>query len=272
MSFKKWNFVKTKKLIIGMVHLPPLPGTAHYDQKKGMNFIVDTALQDLNALQSNGMDSVMIGNEGDRPYILKSTSETLAAMSFVLGMIKKEIKIPFGVNYLWDPTSTVALACASGANFAREVFTGVYDSDMGLWQPNAAEALKLRSDLGCKNNLKLLFNINAEFASPLGDRKIEEKAKSAVFSSTADAICVSGPITGENVDVSNLEKAKKSIGNDVPLFANTGVKFETLEEILKIADGCVVGTSLKFKGITWNQIDGSRVRKFMDKVNQIRNK
>jgi membrane complex biogenesis BtpA family protein len=261
--------MKNSKLIIGMIHLPPLPGTAHYDKSKGMNYILDVAYEDMTALQNNNIDSFMFGNEGDRPYILKASNETLSAMSFVIGQLKKEIKIPFGVNYLWDPVATVSLACAADADFAREVFTGVYDSDMGLWEPKAAEALKLRSDLG-NTKLKLLFNINAEFAAPIGERTISQKAKSAVFSSTADAICVSGPITGESVDISNLEEAKKSLNNTVPLFANTGVKLETLESILNVADGCVVGTSLKHDGITWNQIDGERVKKFMDKVNEIR--
>ena len=157
-SFEK--IMKNSKLIIGMVHLPPLPGTAHYDRNKGMNHILDVAYQDMTALQENGIDSFMFGNEGDRPYLLKASSETLSAMSFVIGQLKKEIKIPFGVNYLWDPVATVSLACAADADFAREVFTGVYDSDMGLWEPKAAEALKLRSDLG-NQKLKLLFNINA---------------------------------------------------------------------------------------------------------------
>ena len=92
----------------------------------------------------------------------------------------------------------------------------------------------------------------------------------AVFSSTADAICVSGPITGEDVDLTNLNEAKKALNESVPLFANTGVKLETLDSILKVADGCVVGTSLKYDGVTWNQVDGKRVLQFMDKVNEIR--
>jgi predicted TIM-barrel enzyme len=39
---------------------------------------------------------------------------------------------------------------------------------------------------------------------------------------------------------------------------------------LKVADGCVVGTSLKYDGVTWNQVDGKRVKEFMNKVNEIR--
>ena len=211
-SFEK--IMKNSKLIIGMVHLPPLPGTAHYDRNKGMNHILDVAYQDMTALQENGIDSFMFGNEGDRPYLLKASTETLSAMSFVIGQLKRD------QNSIWcklfrDPVATVSLACAADADFAREVFTGVYDSDMGLWEPKAAEALKLRSDLGNKN--LNLFNINAEFAAPIGERSIAQKAKSAVFSSTADAICVSGPITGQDVDISNLEEAKQGLQGSVPL-------------------------------------------------------
>ena len=57
---------------------------------------------------------------------------------------------------------------------------------------------------------------------------------------------------------------------DVPVFANTGVKIENVEEMLSIADGCVIGSSLKYDGNTWNNVDPDRVKKFMDKVNQIR--
>ena len=76
------------------------------------------------------------------------------------------LKVPFGVNYLWDPSASVAIACATGAAFAREIFTGLFASDMGLWRPIAADALALRRNLG-RPDLKLLFNINAEFAFSL---------------------------------------------------------------------------------------------------------
>ena len=45
---------------------------------------------------------------------------------------------------------------------------------------------------------------------------------------------------------------------------------DNIEEIFKIADGCVIGSSLKHEGITWNNIDPERVKKFMDKVNKLR--
>ena len=263
------EFMKNNKLVIGMVHLPALPGSSSFDDDANLSKTLDSVLNDLDALQSGGIDSIMFGNEGDRPYSLQASNSTLAAMAYIIGQVKNKITVPFGVNYLWDPYATVALGSVTNADFAREVFTGVYDSDMGLWQPSASKALELRSSLNNKK-LKLMFNVNAEFASPIGNRSTSEKAESAVFSSLADAICVSGVITGKAVNIQDLRETKDKIKN-TPVFANTGVNINNIEEIFKIADGCVIGSSLKYEGITWNNIDPERVKKFMDKVNKLRN-
>ena len=262
------ELMKNNKLVIGMVHLPPLPGTSEFNDDSNLSKIFKSVSDDLEALQSGGIDAVMFGNEGDRPYSLKASNSSLVAMAYIIGAVKKNIKVPFGVNYLWDSYATVALGSITNADFAREVFTGVYDSDMGLWQPNAAKALELRSKLN-NRKLKLMFNVNAEFASSIGTRKTSEKAESAVFSSLADAICVSGVITGKAVNITELTETKEKI-KDVPVFANTGVNINNIEEIFKIADGCVIGSSLKYDGVTWNNMDPKRVRDFMDKVNKLR--
>ncbi|MDP9137322.1 MAG: BtpA/SgcQ family protein [Pseudomonadota bacterium] len=256
------------KPIIAMVHLPPLPGSPLYDPQGGMQKIIDGAARDIDALQQGGADAVMFGNEGDRPYLLKATPVTLAAFAFAVGQLKGMLKVPFGVNYLWDPVATVALAVASGAGFAREIFTGVYDSDMGLWAPDAAAAVRLRADAR-RPDLKLLYNINAEFASPIGRRTIGERAKSAVFSSLADVILVSGAMTGQAVEASQLREAKQAVG-DTPVFANTGVNIDNVAEILKIGDGAVVGTHFKIDGDTWKAVDPGRVSRFMDKLHKLR--
>ena len=258
----------SRKPVIAMIHLAPLPGSPLYDRAGGMQKIVDDSARDIEALQSGGVDAVMFGNEGDRPYLLKASPASLAAMAFAIGTLKPLIKVPFGVNYLWDPVATVALAVASGARFAREIFTGVYDSDMGLWQPDAAAALRLRADCG-RADLKLMFNINAEFAAPVGDRPIAARARSAVFSSLADVILVSGPMTGEAVETANLKVVKDALP-ETPVFANTGVNLANVADILRIADGAVIGTHFKVDGNTWNPVDGARVKRFMDKVRTLR--
>jgi membrane complex biogenesis BtpA family protein len=258
----------TRKPIIAMVHFAPLPGSPLYDKDGSMDRIIELAARDIEALQAGGVDAVMFGNEGDRPYLLKASPQSLAAMSFAVGALKSVIKVPFGINYLWDPVATVALAVSSGAGFAREIFTGVYDSDMGLWAPDAATALRLRADLG-RPDLALMFNINAEFASPVGDRSIAARAKSAVFSSLADVVLVSGPMTGQPVDSANLKFAKDVLP-DTPVFANTGVNIDNVGDILAVGDGAVIGTHFKIDGNTWKAVDSARVKRFMDKVGKLR--
>jgi membrane complex biogenesis BtpA family protein len=256
------------KPIIAMVHFPPLPGSPLYDAKRGINWIIDSASKDIAALQKGGVDAVMFGNEGDRPYILKATPESLATYSAAVMALKSEIKVPFGVNYLWDPVATVAVAVATGAKFGREIMTGVYDSDMGIWAPDCAGAVRLRHNLG-RDDIKLMYNINAEFASPMGTRTIAQRAKSAVFASLADVVLVSGVMTGEATATSDLQAAKDVLP-DTPVFANTGVNLSNVQDILKIGDGAVIGTHFKVDGNTWNAVDKTRVARFMDKVHKLR--
>ena len=256
------------KPIIGMVHLAPLPGSPLYDRDGGMQKIIDLAAEDIEALQAGGIDAVMFGNEGDRPYLLKATPQSLAAMAFAIGELKRLVTVPFGVDYLWDPVATIGLAVASGARFAREIFTGVYESDMGLWQPDAAAAVRLRADCN-RPDLKLMFNINAEFASPIGNRSIAARARSAMFSSLADVILVSGPMTGQPVETGDLQIVKDALP-DAPVLANTGVTIGNIGEILDVGDGAVIGTHFKIDGNTWNQVHRDRVARLMDRVRRLR--
>jgi len=225
-------------------------------------------LRDVERLQSGGVDAIMFGNENDRPYVFQAPLEGVAAMTAVVEAVKPALKLPFGVNYLWDPKASVAIGAITGASFVREIFTGVFASDMGLWQPDCAGAARLRRTLG-RPDMKLLFNINAEFAHSLDARPIELRAKSAVFSSLADAILVSGPITGQPADRSDLLKVREAI-TSVPVFANTGVSVDNVVEVLSLTDGVIIGTHFKVDGNTWNVVDVDRVQRFMDKVEVLR--
>lgn len=263
---KRFEALFGHKPVIAMVHLKALPGAPLYDGD--LEGIVSAARQDLLALQQAGVDAVMFGNENDRPYELQVDPASTATMAYVIGRLKQEIRVPFGVDVLWDPMATMALAAATGARFVREIFTGLYGSDMGLWQGRAAEALRYQRRLG-RDDLFLLYNVSAEFASPLDSRSLVERAKSAVFSSLADAILVSGPMTGEGVNLEHLRAVKEALPQ-VPVLANTGVRHETVEEILRVADGVIVGTALKEEGITWNPVDPKRAREFMEIVRRAR--
>ncbi|MDX3974854.1 BtpA/SgcQ family protein [Shinella sp.] len=256
------------KPVIAMVHLNPMPGTPLYDADAGVEGIYQGALKDLDALQAAGVDAVMFGNENDRPYELKVDIATTTAMAFVIGRLVERIEKPFGVNVLWDPDSTVALAAATGAAFVREIFTGTYASDMGPWTPNAGRAMRRARQLDRKD-LVILNNVSAEFAASLDSRPLADRARSAVFSSIPDAVLVSGAITGESAKMVDLESVKKALP-DTPVLANTGVKHATVADVLKVADGCVVGSSLKVDGHTWNAVDPQRAKEFMAIVRKAR--
>jgi membrane complex biogenesis BtpA family protein len=257
-------FDRREKTVIAMAHIGALPGAPLYDADGGMDRLIENVIKDVEKLQAGGVSAIMFGNENDRPYELKGSVESIAAMTAVVSAVKPILKVPFGVNYLWDPYATVAIATATGASFAREIFTGLFASDMGLWEPNAAKALRLRRQLG-RQDLKLLFNINAEFADSLDTRAIALRAKSAVFSSLADVILVSGPLTGQPAEMSNLKSVREALP-DTPLFANTGVNIDNVSDIMSIADGCVIGTHFKVDGDTWKAVDAARVQRFMDKL------
>jgi membrane complex biogenesis BtpA family protein len=250
-----------RKPVIAMVHLGALPGAPLYDADAGPDALVEGARKDLAALQAAGFDAVMFGNENDRPYEFKVDTASTATMAYVIGRLKPEIKVPFGVNVLWDPISSMALAAATGAAFVREIMTGTYASDMGPWTPDAGAAMRYRDRLG-RRDLALLYNISAEFAYSLDRRSLADRARSAVFSSIPDAILVSGAITGEAAAMPDLEAVKAALPG-TPVLANTGVKHETVADVLKVADGCIVGSSLKVDGHTWNAVDPERAKEFM---------
>jgi uncharacterized protein len=249
------------KPVIAMVHLGALPGSPFHDAAKGVGGILEGARQDLAALQGAGVDAVMFGNENDRPYEFAVDTASTATMAYVIGALRSEITVPFGVNVLWDPMSSIALAAATGAHFVREIFTGTYASDMGPWNPDAGKAMRYRDRLG-RADLPLLYNVSAEFAYSLDRRPLADRARSAVFSSVPDAILVSGAITGEAAKMEDLEAVKAALP-DTPVLANTGVKHATVAEVLRVADGCIVGSSLKVDGNTWNAVDPERAAEFM---------
>ena len=249
------------KPVIAMIHLGASPGAPLFESLTGVEGIVEAARRDLKALQAAGFDAVMFGNENDRPYELKADPASSAVMAYVIGRLRTEIALPFGVNVLWDPISTLAVAAATGASFVREIFTGAYASDMGSWTPDAGAALRYRKRLD-RGDLALLYNVSAEFAYSLDRRSVADRARSAVFSSIPDAILVSGAITGEAARMEDLEETKRALPG-TPVLANTGVKHATVRDVLSVADGCIVGSALKVDGETWKPIDPERASDFM---------
>jgi hypothetical protein len=257
----------TAKPVIAMVHFPGLPGRPRHDRAGGRAHLLDVVGRDLEVLQDAGVDAVLFCNEADIPYQLTVGPEIPAAMAAVIGELRPSIRVPFGVNILWDANASVALARATGASFVREVLTGVYESDLGLIAPALGELAGYQAAIGAAD-VALFDNITPEFSSSIGSRTVGERARSASFLGV-DAILVSGPQAGVPMNMSDL-RAAKAAAPDTPVLANTGVQADRLAEILPVADGVIVGTSLKVDGITWNPVDPDRARRFTETAAKVR--
>lgn len=256
------------KPVIAMCHLQALPGDPAWDKAKGLDWVIEMARADLKALQNGGVDGVMFSNEFSLPYLTEVEPITYTTMARIIGELKREISVPHGVNVLWDPKASIDLAVATDAFFVREIFTGVYASDFGLWNTNCGEVIRHQHKVGGEN-VKLLFNIVPEAASYLGQRDIADIARSTVFNNLPDALCVSGLTAGAETDASTLKTVKDAVP-ETAVFANTGVRLSNVEEQISIADGTVTATTFKRDGNFFNEVDEKRVKEFMDKVKSLR--
>lgn len=259
---------EVSKPVIAMVHFPALPGTPRYDSSLTIDKMIEQMGQDLNYLLAGGVDAVMFCNEDDRPYSLKADFEAIAVMTRVITELCPTDR-PFGVDFLWDPKAPIAIAKATGAAFIREVVTGVYESDMGIWAPDAAAIYRYRRQIDAEN-VRIFANITPEFASPLGNRSVAQRAKSAVVSSLVDAILIAGAMAGSEPDYATVLEAKEAVGSDVPVLLNTGARPDNVAQYLKVADGVIVGSTLKKDGYTWNPVEPARVKAFMNAVKETR--
>ncbi|MBP5349021.1 MAG: BtpA/SgcQ family protein [Clostridia bacterium] len=267
MSWLK-DVIGTEKAIIAMLHLAPLPGDPMFKKEQGMDYAIDRARKDLKALQRGGVDAIMFSNEYSLPYLTDVRVETVAAMGRIVGELMHEIEVPFGVNVLWDAKKSLDLAAATGAKFIREIFTGAYASDFGIWDTNCGATVRHQHEIGAED-VKLLFNIVPEASAYLAPRTPAAIAKSTVFNCRPDALCVSGQTAGSATDSSVLAEVKNAVPNTV-VFANTGCRKETIADQLAIADGAVVATTFKYDGVFENMVDEKRVAEFMKVVRQFR--
>lgn len=258
---------QTEKPIIAMAHLPALPGTPKFDAEGGMAAIVEHVRRDVACLVKGGVDAIMFSNEDDRPYALHATFEQIASFTRVVADLAPD-DLPFGVDFMWDPLAAMAIAQATGALFVREILTGVFESDMGIWAPSANDVLLMRRNAGAEH-IRVLYNVTPEHSSPLGNRTPAQRASSAVVSCLADGILISGPMAGVEPGTGDFAEVKAAVG-DVPVMLNTGSTVDNIGGYLAVADGVIVGSSLKVDGNTWNSVDPARVEAYMNKVRSIR--
>jgi len=257
-----------KKPIIAMLHLDALPGDPLWYSENDMDAVVEHARMDLCALQDGGVDGVIISNEFSFPYQRNMDFVTPAAMAYIIGNIRSDIKIPYGVDAISDGLACLELAAAVKAQFVRGTFHGVYVGDGGLYNNDFSMLQRRRAALHLQK-LKMLYFINPESDRSLDTRPLADIAKTTIAKAAPDGLCISANAAGLDVD-DELIASVKCANPDVAVFCNTGCRVDTIERKLSSADAAVVGTTFKRNGVFEERVDVRRVKEFMEVVYKFR--
>jgi len=259
-----------EKPIIGMVHLIPLPGSPGYADY-GMREIINRALKDAEALVKGGVDGVMVENMWDLPYYVgdQIQPETIAAQTVATREVIKSVDVPVGVNMIHSGgRATLSIALATGAKFIRVcLFTGALVWDTGqLDHGVAADLLRFRKDLNAED-IKIFADVHKKHAVMFPGIDLETHARWTDFY-LADAIIVTGKMTGDPPPLDEVKRVKELVS--CPVLVGSGTRKDNIAEFLKHADGAIVGTSLKEKGILQNPVSVERVKEYTRAVRSIR--
>jgi predicted TIM-barrel enzyme len=85
------------KPLIGMVHMPALPGAPANDSSIAQ--LVNFALSEIEALEGAGLDGAIVEKVGDAPFFRdRVPALTTAAMTAIVHEAKKHTTLRVGVN------------------------------------------------------------------------------------------------------------------------------------------------------------------------------
>jgi uncharacterized protein len=245
------------RLLIGMVHLRPLPGSPRWDGS--LKAVVEQAVADARAIAGGGFGACLVENFGDAPFSPGPVDPaTVAAMAVVVGEVRRAVAIPVGVNVLKnDARAALAVAAATGAPFIRvNVHVGAVVADQGVIEGDAYGTLRYRRLLG--TDTRLFVDVGGKHAVPLAPAEPTQVARDAAYRGLADALVVSGVATGEPTPLGEVVRVRAAVP-DRPILVGSGVTPETVAELLAVADGAIVGTWIKEGGRTTNPVDPDRV-------------
>ncbi|UPW02148.1 BtpA/SgcQ family protein [Halorussus gelatinilyticus] len=265
--------IDAEKPIVGMVHLPPLPGAPKYSGD--FEAVRESALRDARRLEAGGADALLLENFGDAPFYPDDVPKhVVASMTRVAAEIRGEVDLPMGVNVLRnDAAAALSVAAAVGAAFVRvNVHSGARVTDQGVVEGRAHETVRLRERLD--SDAAVLADLDVKHSAPLAERPIDAEAVAEpVERGLAEGIVVSGAGTGHEVGVDRLRavaSARDEAGLDAPILLGSGVTAANAADLLSVADGAIVGTALKEGGETTNPVSVERVERVVEAVEEVR--
>ncbi|BAA30309.1 BtpA/SgcQ family protein [Pyrococcus horikoshii] len=252
------------KPLIGVVHLPPLPGSPGY--KGELDEVIDRAISDAAKYQEAGFDAIILENYGDFPYSKTVGKETVSAFSVVANEVKREIALPLGINVLRnDCIAAYSIAYSIKADFIRvNVLTGVAFTDQGIVEGCARELAELRTRL--PSRIDVLADVHVKHATHFSN--FENALLDTIERGGADAVIVTGSRTGSEVDIQELITAKRI--SPVPVLVGSGVNPRNIKLFWRYSDGFIVGTWVKEGGRTINEVSIERATKLAKLVKSLR--
>ena len=262
-----------KKMLIGMMHVPALPGTPF--NKMNPKQIIEKTILEAKIFNNINIDSVMIENMNDIPYLNKNVGPEITSMMSILSYEVRKVfdkNQPIGIQILAAANKeAISAAFNSGLDYIRaEGFVFAHVADEGIIQSDAGELLRFRKSIGA-DRIKIFTDIKKKHSSHsiTSDVSIEDMAKNAEFFGS-DGIIVTGSSTGAEADVQEIINVKKSCG--LPILVGSGVTFDNLENYYTIADGFIVGSYFKNNGNWKNDLDEKKIVKFVEKFKSFSNK
>lgn len=229
-----------------------------------MDRVLAQAQEEAVVLERGGANGIIVENFGDAPFrIGRVEAVTVSSMTLAVDRVRQVSSLPVGVNMLRnDAISALDVAAATGAAFIRvNVHYGVMAADEGLVEGEAFNTLRRRRELGV--DVKILADILVKHAVPLGSVDLGLMARETVFRGLADGLIVSGPVTGRPPDASDVASARDAVP-DAFILVGSGVDETNAKGLLALADGAIIGTSLKQDGLVTNRLDAERVRAMGD--------
>jgi len=254
-----------RPLLIGMLHIPPLPGSPQFTD---MESVRRRVLHDAEILATGGVTCLMLENLGDVPFFPGSVPPaTVAHMTALAVEVRQMIpSVRLGVNVLRnDGLSALSIAHAAGADFIRvNVLCGARVTDQGVIQGIAHDLLRLRTNLHAEH-IAILADVDVKHSAPLARRALAEEVHDLRDRGLADAVIVSGPATGAPVKPETLTEVISAAGG-MPVLIGSGVTPETIPGLQPLSSGFIAGTSLKQGGDVSAPVDPQRVRRLVDAI------
>jgi uncharacterized protein len=252
-------FESSRTLLIGVVHLLPLPGTPRF--ATDLVTIEQAAIEDALAWQRGGADGIIIENFGDAPFHKQSVQpHTVAMMTRATLAVRERCNLPLGINVLRnDALSAIGIAAATGAAFIRvNVHTGSMFTDQGLIEGRADQTLRYRRSLG--SNIAIWADVLVKHGTPPGQVSMAEAVDDAVQRGLADAVIVTGAATGASTNPETVREARGA-AHRRPVLVGSGVSAGTVAQFMPEANGFIVGTWAKRDGVVSNPVELERVRR-----------